>query len=125
MSPEPLPRTRWAIQALAQPYNVQLSLFPDFTHKPDELALSFEDALYELVGREDLVSAEQRSAIDHLDDIVSAMSGEENADFWTEDAVRHHPTWEEFRVRAKLVAQAFGWPIESPGPPDAVYVPAG
>ncbi len=41
-----------AVVALAQSADVQLSLFPDFVCKADELALNFEDGLYEIVGHE-------------------------------------------------------------------------
>ncbi len=43
-----------AITALAQPAEVQLSLFPDFVCKADELALDFEDDLYETATKRHL-----------------------------------------------------------------------
>ena len=122
---EPLPLLRWAVQAFAQPASVQLELFPDFTCKADELALNFEDGIYELVGREEHVTVDQRTAIDHLDELVSSMSGKRHAEFWTEEALQHHETWDEIRDRAKAVATAFRWPIERPPPTPGIYVTAG
>ena len=114
-----------AVLALAQPAEVQLSLFPDFVCKADELALDFQDGLYELVGHEDEITAPQRVAIDALDKLILAMSGEQNAPFWTEDAVRSHSTWEEMRMAAKATAVAFGWELRRPPPSGAIYVPTG
>ena len=114
-----------AVLALAQPAEVQLSLFPDFVCKPDELALDFEDGLYELVGHEHEITSEQRAALDALDKVVTDMSGEENASFWTEEALRSHPTWEQIRSAAKAVVAAFGWELRRPPPSGAIYIPAG
>jgi hypothetical protein len=122
---EPLPLLRWSIQALSQPVEVQLALFPDFTCKADELALNFEDGIYELVGRDAHVTVDQRGAIDYLDELVTTMSGEHNAEFWTEAALEKHPAWEEIRARARSVAVAFGWPIQPPEPSGAIYISAG
>ena len=106
-----------AVLALAQPADVQLSLFPDF--------LDFEDGLYELVGHEHEITAEQRAAVEELDRIITGMSGKQNASFWTEDALRSHPTWEQIRSAAKAVVGAFRWELRRPPPSDAVYIPAG
>ena len=114
-----------AILALAQPAEVQLSLFPDFVCKADELALDFEDGLYELVGHEETTTPSQRAAVDALDNLLFRMSGKKNAAFWTEDAVRSHPAWEEVRIAAKAALLAFGWEFRLPPPSGAIYVPAG
>ncbi|HEY0312212.1 MAG TPA: hypothetical protein VGC56_06920 [Allosphingosinicella sp.] len=114
-----------AVLALAQPPEVQLGLFPDFVCKAEELALDFEDGLYELVGHEDEITAQQRAAVDALDALLAIMSGQGNASFWTEEGVRSDPKWEEIRTAAKATAAAFGWELRPPGPSGAIYVPAG
>jgi hypothetical protein len=114
-----------AVLALAQPAEVQLSLFPDFVCKADELALNFEDGLYELVGHEHEITDEQRMAIDELDRLLQSMSGKQNAALWTDEAVRSHSMWEEIRKTAKMVTTAFDWKLRRPPPSGAVYVPAG
>jgi hypothetical protein len=114
-----------AVLALAQPAEVQLSLFPDFVCKADELALNFEDGLFELVGHEDEITGEQRAAVDALDQLLLRMSGKHNASFWTEEALRSDATWEMVRTKAKAAAAAFGWELRPPPPSGAVYVPAG
>jgi hypothetical protein len=114
-----------AVVALAQPADVQLSLFPDFVCKADELALDFEDGLYELVGHEDEITGEQRAALDALNQLLLRMSGKPNASFWTEEALRSDARWEAVRSTAKAAAAAFGWELSPLPPSGAVYIPAG
>jgi hypothetical protein len=83
-----------AVIALAQPADIQLSLFPDFVRKADELALDFEDGLYEMVGHEGQFSEQQRGTIDVLNALISSKMGEQHAAFWNETAVRDHPLWD-------------------------------
>ena len=104
---------------------MQLGLFPDFVCKADELALDFEDGLFELVGHENEITAEQRVALDALDALVTGMSGQRNASFWTEEALCSHPKWEAIRAAAKATAAAFGWELRRPGPSGAIYIGAG
>ncbi|MBN8811192.1 MULTISPECIES: hypothetical protein [Sphingomonas] len=114
-----------AVIALAQPAGIQLSLFPDFVCKADELALDFEDGLYEMVGHEAEFSDEQRKAINILNQLLSKMVGEQHASFWTEAALREHPVWEEIRDAAKAAAATFGWDLQAVPSSNAVYIPAG
>ena len=118
-------RLKWSVLALAQPADVQLSLFPDFVCKGDELALNFDEGLREWADDEDTMTAEQRSAIHALDALILSLSGEHNAAFWfDENAIRSHPAWEEIRGLASQAALAFGWELKPPPPPDDIYVPA-
>jgi hypothetical protein len=119
----PLPILERAVLALAQPADVQLSLFPDFVCKADELALDFEDGTYELAEYEQEITAEQRAAFDALDALLTSMSGPTG--FWTEEALQAHPTWELIRERAKAVVLAFGWELRVPPPVEGFYIVAG
>lgn len=113
-----------AVTALAQPAEVQLSLFPDFVCKADELALDFEDGLYEMVGHEASFTDAQRAAIDALDHLLSSISGERHAALWTETALSDHPVWDQIRDAAKAAATTFGWDLQAMPASDAVYIPA-
>jgi hypothetical protein len=117
-------RLKWSVLALTQPAEIQLSLFPDFVCKADELALNFGEGLLELAGYQDQITAEQSSAIDALDKLIVAKRGQAELDFWTDDAVRSHASWEEIRVSARAVADAFGWKIQAPPRSDDIYLPA-
>ncbi|MFC3440952.1 hypothetical protein ACFOKF_07035 [Sphingobium rhizovicinum] len=114
-----------AVIALAQPAAIQLSLFPNFVCKADELALDFESALDGLAGHEDKITVEQRAAIEALDQLLTSMSVEEYAYFWTDEAVLADPAWEDIRASAKSTALIFGWDLSIVPPSSAVYIPAG
>jgi hypothetical protein len=114
-----------AIIALAQQAEVQLSLFPDFVCKADELALDFEDGLYEMVGHEAEFTEQQKSAVTALDALITSMSGQANTDFWTDDALRTNPTWEQIRALARIAAATFGWDSSAIPQSDHVYVRGG
>lgn len=113
-----------AVVALAQPADVQLSLFPDFVCKADELALDFEDGLYELVGHKDEITGEQQANLDALDRLLSGMNDSQDASVWTEEALRTHPAWVEVRTAAAATAAAFGWELTRPMQSRAIYIPS-
>jgi len=113
-----------AVIAMAQPAAIQLSLFPDFVCKANELALDFEEGLYEMVGHEAEFSDHQRATIDTLDKLLSSMGGEHHASFWTEAALHEHPIWDAIRDAAKAVAGTFGWNLQSVPQSNAIYVAA-
>jgi hypothetical protein len=45
------------------------------------------------------------------------MSGEDNAQLWTDEALRSRPEWEEVRRRARNALGLFGWPVEDKDTP--------
>lgn len=118
-------RFMWAVQALAQAAEVQLGLYPGFVVVADELALEHEEMqeqFLDSVDRESLSDAQQY-AIEVLDRRLVAMSGPQNAEFWTEEALRAATEWVSVRALAQAVLDAMGWPSEAP-PIDrgAIYV---
>jgi acetoin utilization deacetylase AcuC-like enzyme len=115
-------RLERAVLALAQPADVQLSLFPDFVCKADELALDFEEALDMFFGHEAELADHERVELNALDRLILSKSGEANAAFWTDDALLNHPTWDEIRVAAKSTVSAFGWVLRRPPPSGAIYI---
>ena len=116
-------RLQQAVVALAQPAEVQLALFPDFVWKAQELALSFEDGLYEMVGHKDEFTAPQMAAIHAIE--ARLMRRDHDDEFWTDEGVRSNPVWEEVRALAKAAASTFGWVLDPPLPVPGVYVPGG
>jgi hypothetical protein len=116
---------QWAVQALAQPANVQPTLFPSFVVVADELALEF-DHWMKVAGAEVGASWSpvQRGAVTALDRLLAEMSGPGKPEFWLGEACLHHPIWSEVRQLASEVLFAFGW---SPGLPPlgrAIYIKA-
>ena len=114
---------QWAVQALAQPAEVQPTLFPSFVVVADELALEFDhwrDVADGEVGGS--WSPVQRAAVMTLDQLLSEMSGTGKPELWVGAACLHHPQWSAVRHLASEVLSAFGW---SPGRPPlgrAVYI---
>jgi len=102
---------QWALQALAQPAEVQLTLFPDFVCKTDELALDFDNALG---ATSDLLNSEQRECLRPIDKVLDEFSGEANASYWSEDALRNNSLWSYVRNMARHALELFGWPNVPP-----------
>jgi hypothetical protein len=104
------------LKALAQPADVQLTLYPDFVVKADELALDFNN-FYEACLPE--MSDEQAAASSHIERRLIELSGP--AGPWSEDDLRHAREWADIRDLAKQALEVFGWPDEPPPPsPDVV-----
>jgi len=109
-------KLKLSLQALAQPAEVQLSLFPDFVHKTDELMLDFDDALLLLKCEIwPTLSPCQTEALTRLDEKMTEMTKEPDPDHIPEVALRSDPEWEALRCMAKQALATFEW-SDSPPP---------
>lgn len=113
-----------SLQALALPATEQTALFPAFVHVPDELALTFEYSmrLMEQSAEFETLTALQRSTLGELDRRLAELSGQQNAAFWTVEALRQDPRWEELRTLARRILQSLGHQAETPKLAWAQYV---
>ena len=113
-----------AVQALAQPGPIQISLFPDGVAKGDELMIDFESALIAAHPHlEESATPLQRQAIQLLDDYTDRISGMQNEELWfDESTLMTDLRWQRVRLLAKQVLSAFGWPDEPPPMDDRVYI---
>jgi hypothetical protein len=112
------------LQALAMPAEIQLSLFPDFVCKGDELALGFGHS-YD-VARDnypDYFTPNQWTTLETIEHVLDQMSGQENADRWTDDAVRVSGDWGLLRTLAQIALGAIGWKVEIPPSYAHEYIP--
>ncbi len=75
-----------AVQALAAAPDAALAIHPDFVSKVDELALDFDHWL-RVASSPDFTDRQKRALL-RLDERLEAMSGQANAERWTEDALR-------------------------------------
>jgi len=113
---------QWAVQALAQPAEVQCELYPRFVVVADELALDFDHwrkACEDNLGH--LWSREQQRAVAALDDLLTEMSGPDRPELWLESGCLNQPQWSEVRRLACEALCAFGWPLTVPPLDRAIY----
>jgi hypothetical protein len=104
-----------SLRALAQPADVQLSLYRDGCAKVDELAIDF--GLRWEVYRHSFdseITQQQLQKANELDDWLSSISGAENERYWTEAALKSCPEWEHARSLAREALDLFGWSLEVP-----------
>lgn len=115
-----LERLKHALQALAMPASVQLSLLPDFVVKTDELVLDFDHWRLCAVSSKQLDTA-QLHALATVDHQIGTVNSGSNV--WQESALHSDPFWEELRTLAKQALEAFGWPLEKPPSYAHEYIP--
>jgi hypothetical protein len=103
-----------AVRVAALPAYRQIESFPQGVVVADEIALDFDNWCKWVLGGKDAppLTNEQRSSLISLDSRLSKMSGEHNADLWTEDALRCRPEWDDVRDEARKILDSFGWPID-------------
>jgi hypothetical protein len=107
-------RFRWSLQALAAPAEIQLTLFPGFDWKVDELAIEFDQWYQVMMRRRSLFPMKARKLLEDLNRKLDEMSGPDNTRFWEEETLRTDTAWETIRDLARLALNAIGWPIENP-----------
>lgn len=110
-----------ATQALAMEWHIQRSLFPAFVIVPDELALNFEDARGGLQERV-VLSSPQRDALELLRTLLESMTESSRPELWTEAGLRESAEWQQVRMAARTMLEAFGSRIEAPPSYEARYV---
>jgi hypothetical protein len=76
---------------------------------PDELALTLEDAL-RVARSMEILTPELEEAVGEMDRVFDSISGAENAEHWTPEAVRTSRVWAEQRDRARKALALMGEP---------------
>jgi hypothetical protein len=106
-----LERLKHSLQALAIPASEQVSLFPDFVIKTEELILEFEHWRVTALKnyRADLTDKQCDSLA-----AIDAHSTAPSKEVWDESALASHPFWQHIRRLAKESLDAFEWPLDAP-----------
>jgi hypothetical protein len=96
-----------SLRELALPGESQLAGQADGSHKADEIALDFDDALKYWAPRiwNSLPPAQQK-AVSDVEAHLSKMSGRKNARLWTESAMLEDEAWKELRRLADRAADS-------------------
>lgn len=113
-------KIKWIAQVIAQPYEIQKSLFPDFANVADELAVEWEGALDELNITS--ITDEQRSVIKKLDDYMLSISGPVNIQYWNNTALCKSVEWQRMREMAIDILSIMHWEKTVPAKPKAIYI---
>lgn len=113
-------KIKWIAQVIAQPYEIQKSLFPDFANVADELAVEWEGALDELNITS--ITDEQRSVIKKLDDYMLSISGSANIQYWNNTALCKSVEWQRMREMAIDILSIMHWEKTVPAKPKAIYI---
>lgn len=110
-----LANLRYSLQLLAVAAPDQLAHFlpPDFAFKADEMALDF-DNWANAVPTYWTLTEEQSVRLSQLGAYLTTMSGEQNAAFWTDEALVSDPRWEQVRALAQAALTSFQWTKEVP-----------
>ena len=102
-----------SVRVAALPAYRQIESFPIGVDVPFEIADDFGNWCQWVLNAADVrLTNQQRSCLISLDTRLNRMSGEDNADLWTEDALRSRPEWEEVRSEALDLLDLFEWPEE-------------
>jgi hypothetical protein len=80
----------------------------------DELALEFGHALEVCTGNGYLQGHAALAHLEALDTLLVAMSGPEQAERWTHDALATDAGWSEVRAQADDALRAAGWADQPP-----------
>ena len=102
-----------ALQALAQPAQVQVELYPEFVCHGDELVIEYGEALDGAKSTNDLTSG-QIEALNELDRFLIEHSGKRHEELYLTPEGLVLPAWDEIRSRARTALDSFGWPNDVP-----------
>lgn len=103
----------WAIQALAYPAEIQLSLFPSHVCKVDELALDFDVwSSYTLAHELAELTDQQVHSLEFIDNKLNVMT--EDKSLWSEEALRTSLPWQEIRQLALAALHDFDCTLDIP-----------
>src|SRR5690606_33831092 len=83
------------VRLVASPPEVQLAALPEWTCRGDEIALLFHEEMLtvRLLVESGAVSSQGLAVLKEIDRRFDEMSGELNAELWTDSAVRTRPEW--------------------------------
>lgn len=117
-----LKQLRIALQQAALPAERQIARLRGFD-VAFEVADDFDNwCRWALASADIRLTEEQRSRLSALNRRLEQMSGEHNAELWTEDALRSRREWEEVRREAREILELFQWPIEDQDDPGVEVV---
>lgn len=110
----------WALQALAQPAEVQFGLFPNFVCVGDELAIDYGN-WSDWYQAHQALTVEQAKCLRELALVLAEIRG----DAWSDTGLKALAIWNEVRAKAAQTLGAFGWKVEIPPSGRSLYAQGG
>lgn len=116
LAQEHLDRLIESVELLAADFDVQRKALPAFVPVPDEVALTFESAMATIdqIGDAGLLTRKQIELLEKINGILDTMSGSGHESFWTPDAMRHDPTWNDVRILARKILHSLNQQLREP-----------
>jgi hypothetical protein len=114
-----------ATRLLAADADMQIGVFPDFVHIPDELALTFDDAflLCAQLERSGHLNRAQIEALGCIDEALTELTNRRDPSMWTLAAIHESFEWQEIRAKARAALDVMGVTMEPPTLRGITYVP--
>lgn len=105
-----------SLELVAADYDVQRRVLPAFVVVPDEIALTFENAmdLIDQIVDAGLLTNEQVALLKKLDALFEKQSDGCHESFWTMDAIQNDPTWAAIRTLARKILLSLNQPVREP-----------
>ena len=105
----------WSLQALAQPAEVQIALYPAPLLPTHQLREDFAQSLDAVKGETwSTLSPKHVEALIRIDEKMTEIKKEPGLkDLNPEDTLQFDPQWEGLRALAKLALEVFNWPNSS------------
>src|SRR5687767_13468836 len=117
-----LQRLEWIVRAIAQPHNVQSSLFPSFVGAGEELVLEF-DQWFREIRPSLLLSQDALDFFRRIDEQSEMMSKRNDDNLWFDDyTLATSVEWEQLRTLARRLLDVMGWSHEPPPSQRDTYV---
>src|SRR5262245_32614532 len=103
---------RRSLEALALPGALALARAPAGSARADELALDYDNFFTAYRGNFAAeLTDQQLQALTQVNKLLSAMSGGERIELWTDEAVLAHERWKAVRDAAAEAMLAMGWNV--------------
>jgi hypothetical protein len=121
-SNEQLLQLKYSLQALAQPVDIQLELFPNFVSIADEMALDLNH-WSSVVIQNGLITSKQKALLEQLDALLEQMSSVAMKDnLWSTNALQEREEWATVRNLVTKILQEFSWTPEKPPVARSQYI---
>ena len=98
-----------AIRLVSVSYNEQIEKFPQNFPVADEIALNFNDEIFEQIDyllEIDVINQIQYQELQKMHTLFSRMSSNKEKDFWSMEALEKSKEWSECRYLALKVLEA-------------------